>query len=86
MKMEQLNNLMIYGIFGTIAGALITWWKFPGAPSIDTPIIATIVPNPTGTADCIASPLILKSLAASLKVKLSAETKEVYSPYECPAV
>jgi zinc transport system permease protein len=44
MKMEQLNNLTIYGIFGTIGAALITWWKFPGAPSIDTPIMWLLDP------------------------------------------
>ena len=42
--MEQLNNLTIYGIFGTIGAALITWWKFPGAPSIDTPIMWLLDP------------------------------------------
>ena len=55
------------------------------ASSSEAPSSAAIAPLPTGTAACIASPRIRKSLAVSPTLSAPAAQSAVYSPSEWPA-
>ncbi len=55
------------------------------ANSISAPIKAAIAPSPTGTAACIASPLIRSNLAPVDMSKTPTAERAEYSPSEWPA-